>query len=64
VLHLRFHNEHTIQLISKYGAFFSLEKPDGSIEVCGNYIKLNRITELMQYPFPNMHHALQSLGKE
>lgn len=38
------------------------KKPDGSIRLCGNYIKINAITNTIKYPFVNLHHALQSLG--
>ncbi|CEP15288.1 hypothetical protein [Parasitella parasitica] len=40
-----------------------VEKPDGSMRVCGNYIPINRITQPVNYPFPNMHNILQSLGQ-
>ncbi|CEP06964.1 hypothetical protein [Parasitella parasitica] len=37
-------------------------KPDGSVRLCGNYVKLNAITKPVKYPFVNLHLALQSLG--
>lgn len=39
-----------------------VNKPDDSIRVCGNYVALNKITTSIQYPFVNMHEALQSMG--
>jgi hypothetical protein len=38
-------------------------KPDGSTRLCGNYVRLEKITEAIQYPYVNMHLALRSLGK-
>lgn len=38
-------------------------KPDGSIRACGNYIRLNAITNTVKYPFVNLHYAFQSMGK-
>ncbi|KAG0952057.1 hypothetical protein G6F31_013594 [Rhizopus arrhizus] len=40
-----------------------VNKPDGSIRVCGNYVALNKITTSIQYPFINMHEALQNREK-
>lgn len=39
-----------------------VSKPDGSIRICGNYVKLNSITNTYKYTFVNLHIALQSLG--
>ncbi|KAK4520564.1 uncharacterized protein ATC70_006441 [Mucor velutinosus] len=40
----------------------AVPKPNGSLRICGNYVKLNAITKTIKYPFINLHHALQSLG--
>lgn len=40
----------------------AVPKPNGSLRICGNYVKLNEITKTVKYPFINLHHALQSLG--
>lgn len=49
---------------SEWGSNVSaVPKPDGDIRPCGNYVKLNSITQTIKYPFVHIHHALQSLGK-
>ncbi|KAG0939569.1 hypothetical protein G6F25_010064 [Rhizopus arrhizus] len=40
-----------------------VDKPNGSMRVCGNYIAVNAVTKPIKYPFPNMHYLLQSLGQ-
>ncbi|KAG1139542.1 hypothetical protein G6F37_009727 [Rhizopus arrhizus] len=40
-----------------------VEKPDGSMRVCGNNIVVNLVTEPNKYPFSNVHYFLQSLGQ-
>ncbi|KAG1062624.1 hypothetical protein G6F62_008005 [Rhizopus arrhizus] len=40
-----------------------VQKPDGTMRVCGNYVAINLVTVPIKYPFPNMHHLLQSLGQ-
>ena len=48
---------------SKWGSRVRpVNKPDGSIRICGNYVSLNKITTPIKYPFVNIHEALQSLG--
>jgi hypothetical protein len=49
---------------SRWGAqVCPVNKPDGSIRVCGNYTPLNKVTIPLKYPYPNMHYILQSLGQ-
>ncbi|KAG1123638.1 hypothetical protein G6F42_010358 [Rhizopus arrhizus] len=40
-----------------------VDKPDGSMRVCGNYIAVNAVTKPIKYPFPNIHYLLQSVGQ-
>ncbi|KAG1372354.1 hypothetical protein G6F61_011129 [Rhizopus arrhizus] len=40
-----------------------VDKPDGPMRVCGNYIAVNGVTKPIKCPFPNMHYLLQSLGQ-
>lgn len=48
---------------SKWGSRVRpVNKPNGSIRICGNYVALNKITAPIQYPFVNIQEALQSLG--
>lgn len=44
-------------------AVTAVPKPNSTIRICGNYIRLNKTTKSMKYPFVNLHHALQSLGE-
>lgn len=41
----------------------AVPKPDKSLRICGNYVRLNAITVTVKYPFVNLHIALQSMGK-
>lgn len=40
-----------------------VQKFDGSMHVCGNYVAINAVTIPIKYPFLNMHQLLQSLGQ-